>query len=125
MLTDLAIGIYDKLANVLGWPQAATPQDATDKVLDFAGVKRPSTGTERVAETMAGGLAGGAGGAAGARAIGEALAPGVGKQVAQSLAAGPIKRTIGGGLGGAAAQGAAKSGAPPPLCRARQEWPPA
>ena len=113
MLTDLAIGIYDKLANVLGWPQAATPQDATDKVLDFAGVKRPSTGTERVAETMAGGLAGGAGGAAGARAIGEALAPGVGKQVAQSLAAGPIKQTIGGGLGGAAAQGAAESGAPP------------
>lgn len=109
-LTQLATGLYDALADKLGWSKTATPQEMTDKVLDLAGVQRPSTGLERVAETTAAGLAGGASGAASAATVAERAAPGAVKNIAERLAEAPGKQAASGALGGAAAQTTAEAG---------------
>jgi len=55
-LTELATAVYKPLARHMGWPDAASPQEMTDKVLDAFGMKRPSTTPERMAETAGGTL---------------------------------------------------------------------
>jgi len=53
-LTELATAIYKPIAKQMGWPDVASPQEMTDKVLDAVGLKRPSTTPERLAETAGG-----------------------------------------------------------------------
>jgi hypothetical protein len=109
-LTELTTGIYNKVAHHFGWPETATPQEMTDKVLDLVGVKRPSTGVERTAEAVAGGAAGALGPARAAETVaGLATSPTI-KGVAGSLAERPGLQTASGALGGAAAQGATEAG---------------
>ena len=109
-LTQLATGLYDKLADSLGWPKTATPQEMTDRVLDAAGIQRPGTGIERTVETTAGGAAGAGGLAAGASALAERIGPGVAQSVASKLAEGPGKQIASGALSGAASQATAEAG---------------
>jgi hypothetical protein len=112
-LTELATGVYNKLAPHMGWPQIATPQDMTDKVLDVFGVKRPSTGTERVAENTAAGAAGALGGAGAARTVADLATGPVTKGVAESLAQRPVAQAASGALSGAGTQAAAEAGLGP------------
>lgn len=65
-LTELATAVYDALAPHMSAPKVATPQEATDKVLDWFNVKRPSTPAEHMTEDVAGMLPFGAGSAKGA-----------------------------------------------------------
>jgi hypothetical protein len=53
-LTELATAIYKPIAKHMGWPDVASPQEMTDKVLDAVGLRRPSTTPERLAETAGG-----------------------------------------------------------------------
>ena len=109
-LTQLVTGIYDAVADKMGWSKTATPQEMTDKLLDVAGVKRPSTGLERTTEATAGGLAGGVSGAAGAATVAERAAPGAVRNVAEKLAEAPGKQAVSGALGGTAGQATAEAG---------------
>jgi hypothetical protein len=112
-LTEFATGLYDRFADAFGWPRVATPQEKTDRLLDIAGVKRPTTGVERTTETTAAGLSGASAGAAGAKVLADVLAPGAGKGIAETMAASPGKQALSGALGGAAAQGTAEAGGGP------------
>jgi len=113
VLTQLATSLYDAIADRMGWSKAVTPEEATQKVLDLAGVAKPSTATERTLQTMAGGAAGGFAGGAAAGAVARSLLPGVGKEVAKRMAEGPGVQAASGALGGASAQTAAEHGAGP------------
>lgn len=112
-LTQLATSVYGHVAKALGWPKTATPQEMTDRVLDYAGVKRPSTAAERVTESVSGSLVSGAGMAKAADTIAEQAAPGVVKKVAETLAEKPGLQTVSSGLGGAGGQIAAELGLGP------------
>jgi hypothetical protein len=110
-LTQLALGLYNPIAKRFGLPEAVTPQEATDKLLDFAGVKRPSTGIERETEAITGGAAGGLTGAGAASQVAERAAPGLVKSVAERAAQAPGLQVASGAAGGAGAQTAAEAGA--------------
>ena len=112
-LTQLVTGLYEPLAEKFGWPKAATPQEMTDKILDLAGTKRPSTGIERTTEAVAGGAAGALTGAGAAKQIADTAVGPTTKAVAEKLAAAPARQVVSGATGGAAAQGAAEAGAGP------------
>lgn len=73
-LTELATSVYDAIAPHMGAPKVATPQEATDKVLDWFKVKRPSTPTENIVEMAAGMAPFGAGSAKGAADLGVMIA---------------------------------------------------
>lgn len=111
-LTQGALGLWNLLAHHTGLPAAATPQEATDKLMDYIGQKRPSTTTERYAESLAGGVAGGASGAAGAAAAGDLL-PGAVGTAAKALAKQPGRQVVAGATGAAASQTAAEAGLGP------------
>lgn len=112
-LTDLASAVYNPLAERLGWPKMATPQEMTDRVLDYFGVKKPTGPGGRILEAAAGGLAGTAGMVSGAAKLAEEGATPLVRGVARELAARPAAQRIGGALSGAAAQTAAEAGAGP------------
>lgn len=109
---ELASAVYNKLADHMNWPKAASPQEMTDKVLDVFGVKRPETGGQRLVEATTGGAAGALSGVGAAKTIGR-IATGTTKNIAEQLAARPGLQAASGALGGVAAQGAAEAGAPP------------
>ena len=111
-LTQLATGIYNSIADKMGWPKPATPQEMTDKVLDAAGVKRPETGIERVVEATVGGMAGGFTGAGAARVVADSVAKPLTKAVASAMAENPEMQAVSGGAGGGAQQLAAERGLP-------------
>jgi hypothetical protein len=73
-LTELATSVYDALAPHMGAPKVVTPQEATDKVLDWFKVKRPSTTAEQLTETAAGMAPFGMGSAKGVEDLGEMVA---------------------------------------------------
>lgn len=112
-LTDLATHLYNPIAHATGLPTLATPQELTDKALDYLGVKRPSTAAERVAETTAAGFGGGAAGAKAAERIAEQAAKPVVKAVAEKLAAKPVAQAISSGSGAAAGQEVKEQGGSP------------
>jgi hypothetical protein len=112
-LTELTTGLYDRLAPHFGWPKVATPQEATDRVLDHFGVKRPSTTVERMTEATASGVAGAAGPARAAGEIATTAAGPVVKRIAEKMAENPIAQTVSGGTSAAAAQGTAEAGGGP------------
>lgn len=109
-LTELATSLYNPLAERFGWPKAATPQQMTDRVLDLFGVRKPSTGLERMTEATAGAAAGAGGQAAAAADVAERLAPGAVREAAKLLAERPGMQAISGASQGAAAQAAAEAG---------------
>jgi hypothetical protein len=109
-LTELATGVYNKLAPHMGWSQTATPQEMTDRVLDAFGVKRPTTGTERVVENTAAGAAGALGGVGAARTVADAATGPVTKAVAGKLAERPVAQAVSGALSGGATQSTAEAG---------------
>lgn len=108
-LTDLA----GSAARALGITHMPTVQEGTDKVMDWLGIRRPTTGIERVAETTAAGVGGAVSGAGAAREIASAATNPVVKGVAGGMAARPVAQAVSGGTAGAASQGAAEAGAPP------------
>lgn len=111
--TELALYTWNTVARQLGLPQAITPQEATDKLFDFIGVKRPSTGLERETQAIAGGAGGAASQALGAAEIAASSAPGLAKSVAEQAAKAPVAQAVTGGASGAGAQTAAELGAGP------------
>jgi len=108
-LTELTTSVYNRIAESLGWPKTATPQEMTEKVADYLGVKRPSTTAERVTEAVAGSAAGGFGPAKGAEALGKLL-PGTAGRVATEMGTRPITQAVSGAAGGVAGQTAAEAG---------------
>ena len=112
-LTEMALGIYNPIADKLGLPQAITPQEATDKLLDLVGIRRPSTGLERGAEAAAGAASGAGGMARGAEEVAASAAGPLVKGIAGKLAERPAAQVVGGATSGFAAQGAAEAGAGP------------
>ena len=56
-LTQLAVPVYNAVADKFGWPKSATPQEMTDKVLDLVGIKKPENVAERIVEAGSGGFA--------------------------------------------------------------------
>lgn len=110
---EMASGIYNLIAPHFGLPESITPQEATDKLLDMIGVKRPSTGIERTVETTAGGAASAGSMAAGAGRLAASAANPVVRNVASRLAEGPGRQIVSGAMSGAASQGAAEAGAGP------------
>ena len=111
-LTEMALDLYNPIAAKMGLPKAATPQEATDKLFDLAGIRRPTTATERTVQATAGGLAAGGGQARAAQEAGKLLS-GPASDFATRLGEGPLKQAISGATGGAAAQTAAEAGAGP------------
>ncbi len=112
-LTDVASSAYNPVARMTGLPEMMTPKEATDWALDKFGVKRPATGTERVAEAVAGGAAGGLSGARSAAALADTAVNPTTKTIFSQLAEGPVAQGVSGALGGVGAQGAAEMGAGP------------
>lgn len=108
--TELAESLYNPLAQALGWPRMATPQEMTDRVLDYIGVKRPSTGIEKTVETTAGGAAGAAGLTRAAGRMAETAAEPVLRGVAGKLAERPGLQAVSGAAGGMAGGAAAAAG---------------
>jgi len=109
-LADTAIGIWNPIAERLGLPRAGTAQEATDKLLDFVGEKRPETGIERETEALTGGAAGALSGAGAARQAAQSLT-GTAGGVAKQLAARPVGQAVSGASGAVASQTAAELGA--------------
>jgi hypothetical protein len=109
-LTELAVPLYNKLADHMGLPKSYTPQEATDKLLDWIGVKRPTTTAERITEAAAGGAAGAGGMAKGAAKLAETMGPGIAKGVTEQLGARAGGQAVAGASGGAAQQGAKEEG---------------
>jgi len=109
-LTQLATQIYNTVAPRLGWSTTATPQEATDKVLDHFGIKRPQTAVERTVQATTGGAADALSGVGAAREVGQALTGPVAKGVAARLAEKPAAQVAGGAAGAAAGQTAAEKG---------------
>lgn len=107
-LTDLA----GSAARALGITHMPTVQEGTDKVMDWLGIRRPTTGIERMAETTAAGVGGAVSGAGAAREIANAATSPVVKGVATQMAAKPVLQAASGATSGAASQGAAEAGAP-------------
>ena len=112
-LTQLAGAVYKPFAEAFGWPKVATPQEMTDRVLDAAGVKRPSTGAERAAEAMAGGAAGAMGEAKLAGVAADKLASPLAKGIAGRLADKPGLQVAAGASGAAEGQLTAEMGGGP------------
>jgi hypothetical protein len=112
-LTELATHLYNPLAKRFGWPETATPQEMADRVLDAIGVKRPSTGVERMTEAVSGGAAGAVGPAKAAGVIADQATSPALKGVAERLAEKPALQATSGAVGGAAGQTAAEAGAGP------------
>jgi Phage tail lysozyme len=111
-LTQLATGIYNMIADKMGWSKTATPQEMTDKVLDAAGVKRPETPIERVTEATVGGMASGFTGAGAAKVVADGAAKPLTKAIAGAMAENPELQAVSGGSGGEAQQIAAEAGLP-------------
>ena len=111
--TELVTGVYNALADQFGWSKTATPKQMTDKVLDFAGVKQPATGAEKMAEAVSGGAASAMTGAGAANMIANSVKGPVAKGVATQMAQGPVLQTVSGATSGMAAQTAAEMGAGP------------
>ncbi len=91
------------------------PTEAIEGLLTLAGVQRPQTQAERVAQSTAAGVGGALGTAAAGRTI-EALAgPGspVAREVGRQLAAQPVTQAAGGAGAGMAAQAAQEAGMSP------------
>ena len=110
---ELVDVLYNPLAKHFGWPEAATPQEMTDRVLDAIGVARPTTATERIVEATTGGFAGGASPIKAAENVAEKAASPIVKSVAEELAAQRGLQAASGAAGGAAAQIAGEAGAGP------------
>lgn len=109
----LATDLASSAARALGITHMPTIQDGTDRIMDWMGVRRPTTGLERTAETTAAGVGGAASGVRAAGALAETLTSPVAKGVAGQLAERPVAQAVSGGLSGAAQQGAAEEGAGP------------
>ena len=107
------LGLYDMLAGPMGWPRAATPQDATDRVLTHLGIKQPSTGAERVSEAVGGGVGGAGSEAVAAGTLAETAATPALKSGLELISRAPARQAVSGGLQGAGAQTAAEMGAGP------------
>lgn len=112
-LTEVTAGLYDAIASRFGWPTVATPREMTDRLLDLAGVKRPSTGVERTVEAATGAAAGAGGAAKLAEVVSRNVASPVARGVSEQLAARPGLQVASGVSGGAAGQLAAEAGAGP------------
>lgn len=112
-LTQLALGLYNPIARHFGLTEAVSPQEATDKLMDLVGVKRPSTSAERVAESAASGVASAAGPALAAGEVAANTASPMIKGIAEKLAHRPVAQAVAGGTSGAASQEAAEHGAGP------------
>lgn len=111
--TQLVSSVYNTVANVAGWPKMATPQEMSDRLLDFFGTKRPETGLERMAETTAGGVVGGGATTKAAERVAQTTVPGVLKGVLSKMGEKPAMQAVSGGLGGLGAQSAAEMGGGP------------
>lgn len=111
-LTELASSIYNRIAPSFGWSKTATPQEMTDKLLDYLGMKRASTGSERMTEAVSGGAASALGPAKAAGLVADKAA-GLTKSIAGRLAEKPGLQAISGAAGGASGQTAAELGAGP------------
>lgn len=109
-LTELATSIYNPLAKHFGWPETATPQEMTDRVLDVFGVKRPTTMAERQAEAIAGGAASALGPAKAAATIAETAGSPIAKDVAAALAEQPALQAVSGATGAASSEAAREGG---------------
>jgi hypothetical protein len=111
-LTNLSLGAYNIVARQFGLPETITPQTLTDRMLDWAGVPRPESKTDRYLQAAG---AGAAGPVALARAAG-AVAPqvsGAVKRFAERAATEVPKQVTSGVAGATAAQTAAELGAGP------------
>jgi hypothetical protein len=112
-VTQAATTVYNMVAPRLGWPRSATPQEMTDKVMDYFGIKRPQTGAERTAEAVGGGVASGIGIPAGAKVLSEAAAKPLTRAVAGRLSEQPARQAVAGGTGALGGQIAAEAGGGP------------
>jgi hypothetical protein len=111
-LAQLTEMLYNPLAEKMGWPKAATPQEMTDKVFDFVGVRRPSTGVERTVEAAAGGAAGGFSTTLAAKTL-EPVASGLSKLILGQLGQRPVMQAASGASSGVAANTTAELGGGP------------
>jgi hypothetical protein len=100
------------------------PQDATNALLDLAGINQPKTFNGRMAEAVTGGVASGLSGAGGLGLLSNILKNPASKVTANyltklasrattSMADNPLLQAISGGSGGGASQLAAEAGLPP------------
>ena len=123
-LTQLAVPVYNAVADKFGWPKSATPQEMTDKVLDLVGIKKPENVAERIVEAGSGGFASARGmasaaneisGLASAKDLGRVpiLTSPTGKAVLARMAERPGLQGVSGAAGGGIGQIAAELGAGP------------
>ena len=108
-LTDLT----STAARALGITHMPTISEGTNRIMDWLGIKRPSTGIERAVETTAAGVGGAVSGVRAAGELAETLTDPVAKGVAAKLAERPVAQAVSGGMAGASTQAAAEAGAGP------------
>lgn len=102
--------LYNPIAERMGWPKSITPQEMTDRLLDFVKERRPANATERTIQSAAGAAADAMSGAGGARQLAEGVASPVAKRVLGTVAERPGQQAVSAALGGTAAQAAAEKG---------------
>lgn len=112
-LSDLAAGISRFGHYLFGTPALPGPRDATDELLDLAGVKRPASGVERTLQSTAAGAGGAAGVVRAADSIANSLVSPVARGTAQALGSSQGTAAAAGAGSGAAQQGAAEAGVGP------------
>lgn len=105
-----AVGIDQILTSLLG---LKTPSDATNRLLDFAGVQKPATPEARIIENAAAGAANALAGAGAMTGLANALKNPLSKAVATMLGQRPLMQAISGAIGGASQQVAAEAGVGP------------
>ena len=111
--TELALNTYNAFAGVTGLPKAMTPQEATDKLLDLAGVDRPKTDADLAFQALGGGLAGGASLPIAAKELASQVANPVARGVLRTMGENPAAQTMAGASSALSADVARRAGGGP------------
>lgn len=110
--TEIALGVWNTLADHFNLPKAATPQQATDWLMDKFGVAHPQTAIERGVEAVSSAVGGTASLAKAGELLAAKAANPVAKRVGQVMAERPAAQTVGATTGAIAGQTARELGAP-------------
>lgn len=105
-LSDLVAGASRIANRFMGSPVMSSARDLTDKLLDLAGIQRPQTAAERIADATAGGIGGAVSGAGLAGKVADVATNPVAKGVAETIANAdsPTANAVLGGVSGLGAQ---------------------
>ncbi len=112
-LSDLASGLSQPIAHMLGLPALPSASEGVNRLLDMIGIRRPQTGLERTIQTTTAGVGGAAAGVNAANMLAAILKNPAAKAVALQLAQRPTMQMVSGGMSGAASQGTAEAGLSP------------